>query len=170
MAYLFTSADNKLVTLNTPLTVDEPTVIWTSPEVSQGATFKAVSLACVYHNIAPDVSDPANQPSGLRLQFSLEQEQENGSWEEIGRQNTPISKLEQGTKRTIMVSPSIVGEEGVDQFIPGLNDSVPVNIKSKFDESGEGKLRVRLIALDGLNVNQLASVTFSVHGKRYDLS
>ena len=169
MAYLFTSADNHQETLVTPLTVGTPTTIWTSAEVTQGATHKAVSVSCIFHNITPDVSQTANQPSGLRLQFILEQEQEDGTWEEIGRQNAAITKLEQGQKRVIMVSPSIVQEEGVDQIIPDAIGA-PAIIKSKFDEDAEGHLRISLLALDTLDQNQLTSVTFSVHGKRYDLS
>ena len=170
MAYLFTAADNVTVLDTVPL--DTNHFLWSSAPIAQGSQFKACSITFVYHEILPDVE--VSNPAGISLVAVVEQKQEDESWLEIGRQNTPIVKLEQGRTRTIVINPSLgLAEEGVDQYIQGLNGTT-VNVKSKFDESAEGDLRICLLVHDRTvgspQPHPFTSVTFSCHGRRYDPS
>ena len=174
MAYDFVAADNLTVTPDPYIGLDTESVVWSSSTISQGSQFKAVSVSCKFHAINPNADDGGVSPVGVQLQFVVENEDDNGGWEEIGRQNMPIVKLEQGAVRTILISPNFgLQEEGVDQHIQGLNGKI-ANVKSKFDEGAEGNLRVCLVAIDrsvsppNPNAHPFTSVTFSVNGKRYD--
>ena len=173
MSYLFTAAANLTVTPAQPFPLDSTQVIWTSGEITQGATFKAVTATILYHAIVPD--GVVTTPLGVRLALIIQEKQDDNSWVEIGRQNTAITLKTQGTKRTIVVSPVHANEEeGVDQFITGLTDSEFANIKSRFGGSAEGILRLRLEVRDlptnspNPNQNPFTSVTFTITGKRYD--
>lgn len=168
MSYDFVAANS--VTVAPSIGIGTQQVIWSSAEISQGSNLKAVTAACTYEAVTPD--GETQTPSGVQMQFVVEVKDSAGGWEEIGRQNTPITKLEQGAVRTILVNPSFgLQEEGVDQFIQGLNGTT-ANVKSKFDESAEGTLRVCLVAIDRFagdpQPHPFSSVTFSVAVKRYD--
>lgn len=131
-----------------------------------------------YHAFDPDTSDLVNNtPYKFGVVAVLEQEQSDLSWEEIGRQNTPLSELSSGKEREIFVSPlSISTEEGIDTVIVGLND-VNIRLKSAWQDDASGNLRVRIIAMQGLAngdvldplaiAHAFVSTTVSINGSRF---
>jgi hypothetical protein len=163
MTIAFNSADD--VTVTAPTLVDnQETLIWESAEITNGSNLQHIKLNISYHDInpGPDVGSNA-------LVAILVQEQDDGSFEEIGRQNTPIAKLEQGAKREIIVTSSTDKEEGIDDVIPGFQ-GIPVRLKSFFDDEASGTLKVCIHALStDVATNPLVSVRFSVNGARFDV-
>lgn len=163
----FTLASDEVVDLSAPLVEGAPTAVWTSATVSQGTSYASVRVFVNYTTLVPDTD--LVSPFSFELLAVLEQQQQDSSWEEIGRQNMAIRKLEQGAVREIIVSPSVNSEEGVDQVIAGFA-GVPVKLKSMFKDDAQGALRVILYVLDGdpSGPNPFDGVTFSVNGQRYD--
>lgn len=163
-------ANNHTESVPAGLTAGEPHLLWSSTEISTGTQHNSCAVRCVFHSFAPDPEDPNNQPFDHHVRFILEEKQDDGTWQEIARQNQEIRKLSQGPQRTILCSPSVSVEEGVDFNIPGDNGE-PFHLKSEFNESTEGNnLRVCLVLLENFpdSDNALDSVTFSVHLKRFD--
>lgn len=161
------NGQDEVVTLSTPLVAGEPTVIWASDTVSQGTAYNSLSIYISYKALSPDTANVA--PFDFEILATVDQEQNDGSWEELGRQNIGLRKLEQGAVRQIIITPSAQVEEGIDQVIPGINGSIS-KLKSIFRDDCSGNIRVCLHAVDNAptGANPLAGVTFSVNGTRYD--
>ena len=165
--YDFTLATNEAVLVVNPLSEAVPTNIWTSAEVGQGTTYSNCKVYVTYEAFVPDTS--LVSPYNFEVIALVEQEQSNGSWQEIGRQNMPIRRLNQGPVREILVSPISNSEEGIDQTIAGFG-GVPVRQKSVFKGSCEGTIRVSMWAVDynPVGLNPFQGVTFSITGQRFD--
>ena len=165
--YDFALADSVVVDLVAPLIAHEPTVIWTSAEVAQGTTYPNAKVYVQYEAFSPDTD--VVSPFNFEVLAIMEQEQADGTWQEIGSQNLPIRKLNQGPTREILVSPTSEAEEGSDQVIAGFG-GVPVRLKSVSRGSAEGTLRVVIYAVDyyPAGANPFDGITFSVTGQRFD--
>lgn len=162
----FNLASSHTASMPSPYTAGEVVELW-SGSIAQGNTYPSVSCYVHYESISPDTD--VVSPFDFALLAVLEQEQGDGSYQEVGRQNVELRKLEQGAVRQIVVSPTMtVDEEGVDQVIAGFG-GVPQRLKSRFTDESHGSLRVRLLVVDNdpTGPNPFQSVTFSVNGQRY---
>lgn len=161
------AADEVLATPgSTPLAQGVATELF-SEEFSQGGTMQSASVYIDYKAFVPDTLQVS--PFNFEILATLEQKQDDNSWEEIGRQNQPIRKTTQGARRQILVSPANAGlEEGVDQIISGFGGN-PTRLKSMFNDEATGDLRVRIFALDNApaGANPFQSVTVDVNVRRY---
>lgn len=165
----FSSASSEVVDLAAPLSAGVATEIWKSADIGQGTTYSKLKVIVQYEAISPDTSDPANTPYNFEMLAVVEQQQADGSWQELGRQNQPIRRLDTGSIREILVLPDAQVEEGIDQVIAGFG-GIPVRLKSISRGTAEGTLRVRLFAIDYYpsGANPFDGVTFSVTGQRFD--
>lgn len=138
-----------------------------SMEQAQGAAELNVGLYVRYSNIVPDTANVA--PFNFEVYALVEQKQADNSWEEIGRQNVGLRKLEQGEVRQIIVGPAVVPDnEGVDQDIPGPGGTIAKK-KSYFVDDADGTIRVRVFVVDfdPTGPNPFQSVDVSINGNRY---
>lgn len=165
-----TLAASHTETVPTGLAAGVPHLLWESDvaDAPALADFNSCIVRCSYESFSPDPNLPANQPFDHELLFKVLEKQANGDWVEVGRQNAPIRKLDQGASRTIVVSPDVAVEEGVDQAIAGFSGSNEI-LKSAFRDATEGDLKVQLWLCEKEpdTPNALDSVTFSVYLKRY---
>lgn len=166
----FSMANNLALTVPgapAPLPEGEVTELFSQEEGTGGVSSQNLSVYVTYSNFLPDT----DVVSGFEFELLaiVEQQQDDNSWEEIGRQNTPIRKLEQGAMRQIVIGPNNVGiEEGVDFAIAGFG-GVTQKLKSVFNDEASGKIRVRILAVD-YNPGGAApfeGVTVSIHGTRF---
>lgn len=169
-SYDFSSATSVVASPAEPLNAGEITTIWESDIISQGASYSGLTIKVKYEGFTPDTA--VTSPFNFEVTAVVEQQQADNSWEEIGRQNTPIRKLERGAARDILISPGLLlTDEGVDQNIPGLGGSI-AKLKSFFKDNAQGDLRVLICVIDynanGEGLNPFENVTFSISGHRYD--
>lgn len=167
--YDFSLASDTTITIGSePMVEFEPRLLWTSSEISNGQLYNSVVVYIIYLALDPDTS--VVSPYNFEVVATIEMKQADNSWAEIARQNSPIRRLDQGATRQITISPvATLQEEGIDYVIAGFG-GMPITVKSRFIDSAEGIMRVKLLAVDNTPAgpNPFNGVTFSIHGKRYD--
>lgn len=168
----FSLANNLLLDLGNPtpvpLVAGEPRTLWTSDSITNGALNNSVSVFIMFEAIDPDTA--VVSPFSFEMVAILEVQNVDNTWTEIARQNTPIRKLRQGAMREIAVSPAATGgDEGVDTVIAGFL-GIPVKLKSRYTDSVEGVIRLRMDVVDFWpeGTHPFVSLTFSAYGRRYD--
>ena len=165
----FTAADNVTISVPSGLTAGEDHLLWSSTEITQGNQHNSCSVKITYHELLPDPN--TFTPFDHELIMIVEEKQDDGSWEEVGRQNQPIrNHTSQAPQRQVLVSPSVNAEEGLDFAIAGFN-GIEVKLKSLFRDATDGNpIRICLVLRENQpdTTNALDSVRFSIHGKRFD--
>lgn len=184
---LVTSAVLERPDPNTPMISGVPAVLAEYPIAGSNSDklLNSCRVFLKFHSFAPDTSfigstgapDPAVTPYRFGVLAVLEQQQVDLSWEEIGRQNVPLSSTGEGKEREIYVSPiSLSQDEGQDIEILGF-DNIPIRKKSSWQDEASGELRVRVVAWQGIPnaetqetlSNPFESVTLTISGTRFDV-
>ena len=185
MAQNFTLASEQVLSrpnAETPMAVGAATVLFEG-EITGSAsdlTNNSIRVFVKYHGFVPDTSElpdgtVQNTPYAFGVLAVVEQQQEDASWEEIGRQNNTLGEVQSGKEREIYVTPvSIALEEGVDTEILGFANRV-IRKKSAWQDDASGTLRVRIVAMQRLANNEaeeaianpFVSTTVSISGTRF---
>ena len=163
MSFEFDLATNQTLTPVTPLVSGVEALLWESEEVSQGGSHHYLKVNVNYSNMLP--ADTGQQ----KFVAIIMQKQNDGTFEEIGRQNVALVLSEQGLSREIVVNPRISKEEGIDNVIAGM-EGEPIKLKSFFNDEATGTLKVCIYVKDNDagGQNAFQSIDITVNGVRYD--